>query len=51
MIVIKKIIQIGGSKGIVIPKEVLEKLNLKKGDRIYIEINPTKTKKGKELEG
>ena len=34
-----KLITVGSSAGFVIPKDVLEKLGLKKGERIEIEIN------------
>lgn len=35
-----KIIQIGNSKGIILPKEVIDKLNLEKGDTLSILDSP-----------
>lgn len=36
---IQKIIQIGNSLGITIPKQLLENLNLKAGDTVHVETN------------
>lgn len=33
-----KLVTVGASVGVVIPKDVMEKLNLEKGERITIEI-------------
>ncbi len=33
-----KLVTVGASIGVVIPKDVMEKLNLEKGERITIEI-------------
>ena len=38
MILTLKLTTVGSSVGVVIPKDVLEKLNLEKGERIIIEI-------------
>ena len=40
-----KIITIGSSSGVVLPKEILAKLRAKKGDRLYV----TETPNGIEL--
>ena len=37
-----KLVTIGSSIGVVIPKDVIEKLNLEKGERITIEIEESK---------
>jgi putative addiction module antidote len=36
-----KLVQIGNSVGIVLPKDVLAKLNLEKGDTVYLSENPS----------
>ena len=33
-----KLVTVGASVGVVIPKDIMEKLNLEKGERITIEI-------------
>ena len=38
MKLILKIVTVGNGVGVVIPKDVMEKLNLEKGERITIEI-------------
>ena len=35
-----KITQIGNSKGIILPKEVIDKLNLEKGDSLWLSDSP-----------
>ena len=40
MAVTAKIIAIGNSAGVILPKETLAKLNLKKGDTVYISETP-----------
>ena len=37
-----KLVTVGASVGVVIPKDVMEKLNLEKGERISIEIEEVK---------
>jgi putative addiction module antidote len=40
MAVTAKIISVGNSAGIILPKETLARLNLKKGDTLYITDGP-----------
>ena len=37
-----KLVSLGNSVGVAIPKDVLEKLGLKKGERVEIEIKESK---------
>lgn len=36
-----KIVQIGNSKGIILPKEILDALNVEKGDALWLSDSPT----------
>lgn len=36
-----KVIAIGNSAGIILPKETLARLNVQKGDTLYLQENPT----------
>ena len=40
-----KVTTVGNSTGIILPKEILEKLNIEKGDTLYV----TETPRGIEL--
>jgi putative addiction module antidote len=41
MAVTAKIISVGNSAGIILPKEILARLNVSKGDTIYLNETPT----------